>query len=268
MVKPFDQVMSNFAMYGLANRNSLAGPVDTGAASQVAMMQELSGLCLKIYRSVNLRFQRIAQMMLSGNTQELKELIETNFHHKLQSYQALVLTRVSAECLMVDEPAKKIGIIGERALLKQHELPLPAGNALRSTLQVRSYIFAGFSNGLLQRLDSETLEVGIEIKLHTHVFCIEQFDEDHIICGQMNGWVDLVRIDDGAIVLSKELRHVTGNITMIVRTGKGSEVMLGTQRGIYFAMIGKGLGLMEVEMQRFEKSNVARFGNYRILDEE
>lgn len=60
MVKPFDQVMSNFAMYGLANRHSLSGPVDTSAASQVAMMQELSGLCLKIYRSVNLRFQRIA----------------------------------------------------------------------------------------------------------------------------------------------------------------------------------------------------------------
>lgn len=52
--------MSNFAMYGLANRHSLSGPVDTSAASQVAMMQELSGLCLKIYRSVNLRFQRIA----------------------------------------------------------------------------------------------------------------------------------------------------------------------------------------------------------------
>jgi hypothetical protein len=68
MVQPFDQVMSNFAMYGLANRNTLSGPVDTSAPSQVAMMQELTGLCLKIYRSVNLRFQRIAQMMLSGNT--------------------------------------------------------------------------------------------------------------------------------------------------------------------------------------------------------
>jgi len=29
--------------------------------------------------------------------------------------------------------------------------------------------------------------------------------------------------------------------------------MLGTQRGIYFAYIGKGLGLMEVEMERFNK---------------
>lgn len=78
--------MSNFAMYGLANRHTLSGPVDTSAPSQVAMMQELTGLCLKIYRSVNLRFQRIAQMMLSGNTQELKDLIETNFYYKMTSY--------------------------------------------------------------------------------------------------------------------------------------------------------------------------------------
>ncbi len=43
-------------MYGLANRNTLIGPVDTSPESQVGLMQELSGLCLKIYRSVNLRF--------------------------------------------------------------------------------------------------------------------------------------------------------------------------------------------------------------------
>ena len=73
-------------------------------------------------------------MMLSGNTQELKDLIETNFHYKMISYQSLVLTRISENCLMVDEPSKKIGIIDERALVKQHEIPTPDGNGLRSTL--------------------------------------------------------------------------------------------------------------------------------------
>lgn len=91
------------------------------------------------------------------------------------------------------------------------------------------------------------------ITLHTHIFCIEQFDNDHIICGQMNGWIDLVNIDSGEIVLSKELKHITGNITMMLVTGRESEVMLATQRGVYFALIGKGLGIMEVEMERFEK---------------
>lgn len=167
-------------------------------------------------------------MMLSGNTQELKDLIETNFVYKMISYQSLVLTRISENCLMIDEPSKKIGIIDERALVKQHELPTPDGNGLRSTLQVRNYIFCGYSNGILQRLDSETLEIDMVLTLHTHVFCIEQFDDDHIICGQMNGWIDLIRIDDGEIILSKELKHVTGNITMILPTGRDNEVMLGT----------------------------------------
>jgi hypothetical protein len=55
-------------------------------------------------------------MMLSGNTNELKELITTNFSHKLVSYQSLVLTRISPEFLMVDEPNKKIGIISDMSL--------------------------------------------------------------------------------------------------------------------------------------------------------
>ena len=129
----------------------------------------------------------------------------------------------------------------------------PEGNAIRSTLRVGNYIFAGYSNGILQRLDAETLDPDMMITLHTHIFCIAQFDRDHIICGQMNGWIDLVRIHDGEVILSKELKHVTGNITMILVTGRDNEVMIGTQRGIYFALIGRGLGLMEVEMERFDK---------------
>lgn len=70
----------------------------------------------------------------------------------------------------------------------------------------------------------------------------------------MNGWVDVVRIYDGEVILSKELRHVTGNITKILKTGNENEVMLATEKGVYFAFIGKGIGLMEVEMERFDKT--------------
>lgn len=96
-------------------------------------------------------------MMLSGNTVELKDLIETNFFYKMTSYQSLVLTRISDSCLMVDEPAKKLGILDERALIKQHELPSPEGNSLRSTLKVEDYLFTGYSNGVLTRHDSDSL---------------------------------------------------------------------------------------------------------------
>ena len=83
----------------------------------------------------------------------------------------------------------------------------------------------------------------------------------------MNGWIDLVRISDGEVVLSKELKHISGNITMMMLTGRENEIMLGTQRGIYFAHIGRGLGLMEVEMERFDKTQ-SKFGKHLILDEE
>ena len=47
------------------------------------------------------------------------------------------------------------------------------------------------------------------ITLHTHVFCIEQFDNDHIICGQMNGWIDLVNIDTGFFGASWKINETT-----------------------------------------------------------
>ena len=67
----------------------------------------------------------------------------------------------------------------------------------------------------------------------------------------MNGWIDVINISDGKIILSQELRHIAGNITMIHITDKENEIILGTQRGLFFAHVGKGLGLMEVEMERF-----------------
>jgi hypothetical protein len=61
-----------------------------------------------------------------------------------------------------------------------------------------------------------------------------------------------VRIDDGQVILSKELKHITGNITLILKTERPNEVMIGTQRGIYFALIGKGLGILEIEIEKFD----------------
>ena len=69
----------------------------------------------------------------------------------------------------------------------------------------------------------------------------------------MNGWIDFVKIDNGEVALSKELKHVTGNITLICKTDKKEEIIIGTQRGVYVALVGRGLGLKEVEMERFNQ---------------
>lgn len=99
-------------------------------------------------------------MMLSGNTNELKDLITTNFSHKLVSYQSLVLTRISPEFLMVDEPNKKIGIISDMSLQKQYEIEAPQGNPFKCVCLVKGgNLFVGHANGILTKQDSETLEV-------------------------------------------------------------------------------------------------------------
>lgn len=68
----------------------------------------------------------------------------------------------------------------------------------------------------------------------------------------MNGWIDLIRIEDAEVVISKEFGHITGNITLIKKTDRPNEVMLGTERGLYFVLIGRGLGILEEELQRFD----------------
>lgn len=69
----------------------------------------------------------------------------------------------------------------------------------------------------------------------------------------MNGWIELVTIEDMKVVLSKELKHITGNITLIKKTNQLNEFVLGTEKGIYFVLIGKGIGILEVEMENFNK---------------
>ena len=51
----------------------------------------------------------------------------------------------------------------------------------------------------------------------------------------------MVRISDGKILLSQDLKHTTGNIISMVKTmGRPNEIVLATQKGVFFANLGKG----------------------------
>lgn len=170
------------------------------------------------------------------------------------NYQSLVITRVSEDNLMLDESTKIIGALDDKSLVKRFELDSPDNHGLRSSLTVGSYLFTGHENGTLQRIDLDKMEIEYIVSLHAHIFSMEQLDREHIVCGQMNGWIDVVQIETGDIVCSKQLQHITGNITILKKTDRENEIMLGTSRGVYFAFIGVGLGLMEVEIERFDKN--------------
>ena len=74
----------------------------------------------------------------------------TNFCYRMVSHQSLVVTRISPDCLMVDEPGRRVAIIDDTALARQHVQPAPVNCSLRSTLLVRGgHLFVGYSNGML-----------------------------------------------------------------------------------------------------------------------
>ena len=68
------------------------------------------------------------------------------------------------------------------------------------------------------RLDPVNYFTTLQIKLKKHIFCLLQIDNDTILCGQLQGYIDLVRISDGAILLSEQLKHKTGNIIAMIKT--------------------------------------------------
>jgi hypothetical protein len=53
--------------------------------------------------------------------------------------------------------------------------------------------------------------------------------------------LDLVRISDGEILFSEQLKHKTGNIISMIKTkARLHEVVLATQKGIFFANVLRG----------------------------
>ena len=83
--------------------------------------------------------------------------------------------------------------------------------------------------------------ITLKIKLSKHIFCMLQLDDETLLCGQLQGYLDLVRISDGEILVSEKLKHKTGNIiSMIKSKNRPNEVTLATQKGIFFATIKRG----------------------------
>ena len=102
----------------------------------------------------------------------------------------------------------------------------------------------------------------MQIKLKKHIFCLLQIDENTILCGQLQGYLDLIRISDGKILLSQDLKHTTGNIISMVKTmGRPNEIVLATQKGVFFASLGKGAhGLRQAQVQQLDKTAHFMYG--------
>jgi hypothetical protein len=66
--------------------------------------------------------------------------------------------------------------------------------------------------------------------------------------------LDLVRISDGEILLSENLKSKTGHIVSMIKTNnRPHEVALATKQGIFFANIGRGnMGLKRIDVAKLD----------------
>jgi hypothetical protein len=66
--------------------------------------------------------------------------------------------------------------------------------------------------------------------------------------------MDLVRIKDGKVILTEELKHTTGNIVSLIKLqDRLHEVAMATEMGVFFANIRRGgYGLMQADIEKFD----------------
>lgn len=88
-----------------------------------------------------------------------------------------------------------------------------------------------------------------------------QIDENAILCGQLGGYLDLVRITDGEVLFRQDLSQKCGTIVSMAKTkNREHEVVLATQKGVFFANIGRGAkGLTSAQIQELDRT-----GNFAL----
>jgi hypothetical protein len=65
-----------------------------------------------------------------------------------------------------------------------------------------------------------------------------------------------VRISDGEILISENLKNTTGNIISMIKTSRPNEIAFTTKQGVFFANIGRGTlgGLTSLDVAKLELS--------------
>lgn len=117
----------------------------------------------------------------------------------------------------------------------------------------KKHIFVGQTNGHLMKLDPEKYYIMMRVKLKHHIYCMLQLDNNSILCGQLHGQLDLVRIRDGEILMSENLKSKMGHIVSMLKTNRPNEVAFATKQGIFLANVGRGnMGLKRLEFARME----------------
>mmetsp|Transcript_20874 Transcript_20874/g.25624 ORF Transcript_20874/g.25624 Transcript_20874/m.25624 type:complete len:99 (+) Transcript_20874:599-895(+) len=58
-------------------------------------VRDIKDLCLKIYRSTNMRYQQIAKMILRNKGEEIRRMVQMKFVHQMPQHVSLTITKLN-----------------------------------------------------------------------------------------------------------------------------------------------------------------------------
>ena len=87
-------------------------------------INEIKTLCMKIYRSTNLRYQNISKLVLRNKADELRSMVQMNYMFEMPRHMALVLMKIDVQneakqVLFLDGPEKQIDVLSMDTLEKK-----------------------------------------------------------------------------------------------------------------------------------------------------
>ena len=90
-------------------------------------INEIKTLCMKIYRSTNLRYQNISKLVLRNKADELRAMVQMPMVFEIPRHMALVLMKIDVQnedkqVLFLDGPEKQIDVLDMKTLEKKSSI--------------------------------------------------------------------------------------------------------------------------------------------------
>lgn len=105
---------------------------------------------------------------------------------------------------------------------------------MRYSIVSGSHLFIGTEEKLLYMVDTKTFTVIDKIATQNFVFTMSMIDKTTLICGQYQGFVDIIKIEGQNLEKIFQARSFSANVYKIVQTDQPNTFAFGCGDGLFF----------------------------------
>lgn len=89
---------------------------------------------------------------------------------------------------------------------------------MRFSIVIGSYLFIGTEEKLLYMVDTKSFNIVDKISTQNFIFTISMIDKGTLICGQYQGFIDIIKIQGQNLAKIYQARSFNTNVYKIVQT--------------------------------------------------